>query len=166
MKLRWCFAKIIRSLHRSTTQAAMTLNLLSVVIAVVEMYHGICNNITKHYLYFSKIAKLASKMFKLAGLIQSRYAFFCECVFFLWKKKNVYYFWISHVILSLSIYYACLIGKSEILFGRCVYKLLLPYSPQPIYHFGRVFNITLYMPSPKYFIAHNFKIDRDKQLLI
>ena len=91
---------------------------------------------------------------------------FSVSVFFLMKKKNVCLFWISHVILSLSIYYACLIGKSEILFGRCVYKLLLPYSPQPIYHFGRVFNITLYMPSPKYFIAHNFKIDWDKQLLI
>ena len=39
------------------TQAAMTLNLLSVVIAVVDVYHGICNNITtKHYLYFSKMA--------------------------------------------------------------------------------------------------------------
>ena len=93
--------------------------------------------------------------------------FFCECVFL----NEIFFFLSSFEYLMLSfhcqlIYYACLIGKSEILFGRCVYYLLLPYSPQPVYHFGRVFNITLYMHSPKHFIAHNFKIDWDKQLLI
>ena len=87
--------------------------------------------------------------------------------FFKWKKKEFL------LVLNISCYpfivnLLCMFNwkiRSSVWY-RCLYYLLLPYSPQPIYYFGRVFNITPYIPSPKHFIAHNFKIDWDKQLLI
>ena len=96
----------------------------------VPWYQQRHNN--KSFLYFSKYG-LQSKMFQLARLTESRKIVSVGVSFY----EKILDLNIS-LYLSLSIHHAYWIGISEIMFGRCVYWLLVSYSLKHIYHFGRV----------------------------